>query len=129
MLVPIKLPYPNCQGTKIVKNGNKMNKSKITFAKPINANSSVTIIWSTKVSLRVVLMRFARIFGRGYVFHKFNHKINKKRTTDIEGNNTLLRRQIRQAIRKTCCFSKNLKKHLKAFEIVFFTSIFFGGGI
>lgn len=58
-----------------------------------------------------------------FVFHEDTHKIVKKYTTNIEGNNTLLRHHIRRAVRKTCCFSKKLEKHIKAFEIVFFTSI------
>ncbi len=54
------------------------------------------------------------------VFQEYTHKIGKKHTTDIEGNNTLLRHRIRRAVRKTCCFSKKLENHIKAFEIVFF---------
>ncbi|WP_042343890.1 IS1 family transposase, partial [Capnocytophaga canis] len=54
------------------------------------------------------------------VFQEYTHKAGKKYTTDIEGNNTLLRHRIRRAVRKTCCFSKKFKNHIKAFEIVFF---------
>ncbi|WP_042346672.1 IS1 family transposase, partial [Capnocytophaga canis] len=52
------------------------------------------------------------------VFQKYTHKVGKKYTTDIEGNNTLLRHRIRRAVRKTCCFSKKFENHIKAFEIV-----------
>ena len=54
------------------------------------------------------------------VFQEDNHKIGKKYTTDIEGNNTRLRHRIRRAVRKTCCFPKKLENHFKAFEIAFF---------
>ncbi len=54
------------------------------------------------------------------VFQEYTHKIGKKHTTDIEGNNTLLRHRIRRAVRKTFCFSKKFENHIKAFEIVFF---------
>lgn len=50
------------------------------------------------------------------VFQEDNHKIGKKHTTDIEGNNTRLRHEIRKAVRKTCCFSKKLENHFKAFK-------------
>ena len=53
-------------------------------------------------------------------FEKDNHVIGKKETIGIEGNNCRLRHRIRRAFRKTCCFSKKLYNHLKAFELAFF---------
>jgi IS1 family transposase len=48
------------------------------------------------------------------------HLAGKRYTMGIEGNNCRLRRRARRAFRRTCCFSKKLINHLKAFGIVFF---------
>jgi len=53
-------------------------------------------------------------------FKSDNHIIGKKNTVGIEGNNCRLRHRIRRAFRKTCCFSKKLLNHLKAFSLAFF---------
>jgi len=53
-------------------------------------------------------------------FKSDNHIIGKKNTVGIEGNNCRLRHRIRRAFRKTCCFSKKLLNHLKAFNLAFF---------
>jgi IS1 family transposase len=57
------------------------------------------------------------------VFKSENHLIGKKYTVGMEGNNFRLRHRIRRAFRKTCCFSKKLFNHFKAFNLAFFTSI------
>jgi len=44
----------------------------------------------------------------------------KRHTVGIEGNNFRMRHRIRRAFRRTCCFSKKLKNHLKAFAMAFF---------
>ena len=49
-----------------------------------------------------------------------NHVVEKANTIGIEGNNCRLRYPVRQAFRKTCCFSKKLFSHLKAFDLAFF---------
>ena len=54
------------------------------------------------------------------VFKTDNHIIGKENTVGIEGNNCRLRHRIRRAFRKTCCFSKKLLNHLKAFNLAFF---------
>jgi len=51
---------------------------------------------------------------------KINHILGKVNTVGIEGNNCRLRHRIRRAFRKTCCFSKILRNHLKAFNLAFF---------
>jgi IS1 family transposase len=38
----------------------------------------------------------------------------------IEGNICRLRHRVRKACRRTCCFSKKILYHLKAFSLVFF---------
>ncbi|MDR2535653.1 MAG: IS1 family transposase, partial [Treponema sp.] len=40
-------------------------------------------------------------------------------TVGIEGNNCRLRLRIRWAFRRTCCFSKKLFNHWKAFNMTF----------
>ncbi|CEN50982.1 hypothetical protein CCAN11_2230012 [Capnocytophaga canimorsus] len=64
----------------------------------------------------LVLMRFVQIIGKLFasVFQEYTHKVGKKYTTDIEGNNILLRHRIRRAVRKTCCFSKKFENHIKS---------------
>ena len=54
------------------------------------------------------------------VFQQDNHIIGKDNTQGIEGNNCRLRHRIRRAFRKTCCFSKKLFNHFKAFDLAFF---------
>jgi len=54
------------------------------------------------------------------VFKSDNHIIGKKHTIGIEGNNCRLRHRIRRAVRKTCCFSKIMLNHIKAFRLAFF---------
>ena len=46
-------------------------------------------------------------------------KIGKYYTVDIEGNNNLSKHRMRRAFRKTCCFSKKLINHFKAFDLLF----------
>ena len=53
-------------------------------------------------------------------FKADNHIIGKKHTIGIEGNNCRLRHRIRRAVRKTCCFSKIMFNHLKAFQLAFY---------
>ena len=53
-------------------------------------------------------------------FFADNHLIGKKYTIGIEGNNCRLRHRIRRAVRKTCCFSKIMFNHIKAFTLAFF---------
>ena len=48
------------------------------------------------------------------------HIIGKTNTVGIEGNNCRLRHRIRRCFRKTCCFSKKLINHIKAFRLAFF---------
>jgi IS1 family transposase len=54
------------------------------------------------------------------VFQQDNFVLGKTNTVGIEGNNCRLRYRIRRAFRKTCCFSKKLYNHLKAFNLAFF---------
>jgi len=53
-------------------------------------------------------------------FSSDTHIIGKTNTVGIEGNNCRLRHRIRRAFRRTCCFSKKLLNHIKAFRLAFF---------
>jgi IS1 family transposase len=53
-------------------------------------------------------------------FAEDNHDTGKKHTVGIEGNNCRTRHRIRRAFRRTCCFSRKLKNHWKAFAMAFF---------
>ena len=54
------------------------------------------------------------------VFKSERQLLGKAYTKSIEGNNCRLRHRIRGSFRRTCCFSKKLRNHIKAFEIAFF---------
>jgi IS1 family transposase len=49
-------------------------------------------------------------------FAEDKHDTGKKHTAGIEGNNCRMRR----AFRRTCCFSRKLRNHWKAFAMAFF---------
>jgi IS1 family transposase len=53
-------------------------------------------------------------------FQADNHIIEKKHAVGIEGNNCRLRHRIRRVFRKTCCFSKIIRNHIKVFNLTFF---------
>jgi IS1 family transposase len=57
---------------------------------------------------------FLAVFGEGV------HLVGKKHTVGIEGNNCRLRHRIRRIFRRSCCFSKSIFNHLKAFDMAFF---------
>ncbi|MBC6425385.1 MAG: IS1 family transposase [Ekhidna sp.] len=53
-------------------------------------------------------------------FSDTHHVIGKEGTKGIEGNNCRLSHRIRRAFRQTCCFSKKMENHIKAFELAFY---------
>jgi IS1 family transposase len=53
-------------------------------------------------------------------FAEDRHDVGKKHTVGMAGNNYRLRHRLRRAFRRTCCFSKKLRNHLKAFDMAFF---------
>jgi IS1 family transposase len=54
------------------------------------------------------------------VFGEKEHEVGKKYTVGIAGNNCRMRQRVRRVFRRTCCFSKKLVNHGKAFEMAFF---------
>jgi IS1 family transposase len=64
---------------------------------------------------------FATDWWRSFLaaFKGDNLKIGKAYTCGIEGTNCRLRHRVRRTFRRTCCFSKKILYHLKAFSLVF----------
>jgi IS1 family transposase len=60
--------------------------------------------------------------GNGFLatFAEDCHEVGKEYTVGIAGNKCRLRHRLRRAFRRTCCFSKKLRNHWKAFDIAFF---------
>jgi len=111
--------------------GNKANKMWLFYAYHRTTGEMISWVWGkrdykTVRSLREKLKKLGVTFGTIYTddfssfvkaFKSDNHIIGKKNTVGIEGNNCRLRHRIRRAFRKTCCFSKKVLNHLKAFQL------------
>ena len=114
--------------------GNKGRKLWLIYAYHRSTGEVVAWVWGkrnykTAQNLRLKLYKMGISFDIIYtdnwnsfkkVFVNDNHKIGKKNTVGIEGNNCRLRHRIRRSFRKTCCFSKKLLNHIKAFRLAFF---------
>ena len=113
--------------------GHKKNKIWLVYAHDPDTNEIVAFVWGkrnlqTAKQLRVKLNKLGVDFD--YVccdnwdsfltaFDFDFKKVGKYYTVDIEGNNNRFRHRLRRAFRKTCCFSKKLTNHLKAFNLLF----------
>jgi IS1 family transposase/transposase-like protein len=114
--------------------GEKKNKVWLVYAYHRSTGEIVAFVWGkrnfkTAKELRAELISLGVSFDTVYTddwesfnraFSGDNHVTGKKNTVGIEGNNCRLRHRIRRAFRKTCCFSKKLFNHLKAFNLAFF---------
>ena len=114
--------------------GKKARKLWLIYAYQRETGEIVAWVWGkrnyiTAKKLRQKLESFGISFDRIYtddwnsftkVFRKDVLVIGKRDTVGIEGNNCRLRHRIRRAFRKTCCFSKKLLNHIKAFRLAFF---------
>jgi len=114
--------------------GNKKNKVWLIYAYHRATGEIVGYVWGKRNSktareLRARLKDLNVSFDTVYTddwdsfkdaFCADNHIVGKENTVGIEGNNCRLRHRIRRAVRKTCCFSKKLCNHFKAFELAFF---------
>jgi IS1 family transposase/transposase-like protein len=114
--------------------GEKKNKLWLIYAYHRETGEIVAFVWEkrnlkTANELRMKLSSLGVSFDTVYTddwdsfgsaFHADNHVTGKANTVGIEGNNCRLRHRIRRAFRKTCCFSKKLYNHLKAFNLAFF---------
>ena len=114
--------------------GNKGNKVWLIYAYHRSTGEIVGFVWG-KRDLKTAKQLRKKLAQSGvsyeYIctdnwdsfinaFRADNHLIGKHYTVGIEGNNCRLRHRIRRAFRKTCCFSKKLYNHLKAFNLAFF---------
>jgi len=114
--------------------GNKKNKVWLIYAYHRATGEIVSYVWGkrnrkTAQKLRENIVSQGISYGKICtdawdsfiaVFQLDNHIIGKADTKGIEGNNCRLRHRIRRAFRKTCCFSKKLFNHFKAFDLAFF---------
>ena len=114
--------------------GKKANKVWLIYAYHRSTGEIVAFVWGnrnkkTAMKLRAELLSLGISFDTIYsddwesfkaAFSTDNHVTGKKNTVGIEGNNCRLRHRIRRAFRRTCCFSKKLYNHFKAFNLDFF---------
>ena len=114
--------------------GNKKHKVWLIYAYDRQSGEIVAYVWGkrdlkTAKKLKNRLKELSIIYDTictdkwnsfVTVFHGDNHLVGKEYTVGIEGNNCRLRHRIRRAFRKTCCFSKKLFNHFKAFDLAFF---------
>jgi IS1 family transposase/transposase-like protein len=114
--------------------GNKKNKQWLIYAYHRASGEIVSFVWGKRNLKTTRLLRsklselgvsFDAVYSDGLesfkgAFASDNHIIGKKNTVGIEGNNCRLRHRIRRVFRKTCCFSKKLLNHEKAFTLAFF---------
>ena len=110
------------------------NKVWLIYAYHRESGEIVTYVWGkrnlkTAEKLRKRLKRLGISYDRIAVdewdsfqsaFSGDKRDAGKEHTVGIEGNNCRLRHRIRRAFRKTCCFSKKLFNHWKAFNMAFF---------
>jgi len=114
--------------------GRKTNKIWLIYAYHRETNEIVTYVWGkrnlkTAIKLRKRLKRLGIQYNRIAcddwdsfltAFEEDVLLIGKRYTSGIEGNNCRLRHRIRRAFRRTCCFSKKLLNHWKAFSMTIF---------
>jgi IS1 family transposase len=107
--------------------GKKKNKVWLIYAYDRESGEIVSFVWGkrdlkTAQKLRKKLIAAGITYDRictdnreSFViaFQQDNHVIGKYHTVGIEGNNCRLRHRIRHTFRKTCCFSKIIRNHLR----------------
>jgi IS1 family transposase len=114
--------------------GRKTNKLWLIYAYHRESGEIVAYVWGkrdlkTAKKLRGRLKRLGITYDGVAIdkwesfmtaFNEDRKLAGKEYTVGIEGNNCRLRHRIRRAFRKTCCFSKKLFNHWKAFSMAFF---------
>jgi IS1 family transposase/transposase-like protein len=114
--------------------GNKKNKVWLIYAYHRDTGEIVSYVWGKRNyktakklrdKLKSIGVSYDVIYSDNWdsfiaVFKQDNHIVGKENTKGIEGKNCRLRHRIRRAFRKTCCFSKKLFNHFKAFDLAFF---------
>ena len=115
--------------------GKKKNKVWLIYAYHRESGEIVAFVWGKRdIKTAQKLKKRIRQLGVSYdqigtdnwgsflaTFSDAPHLVGKQYTVGIEGNNCRLRHRIRRAFRRTCCFSKNLFYHWKAFDMAFFS--------
>ena len=114
--------------------GKKANKVWLIYAYHRESGEIVAYVWG-KRDLKTAKKLRKRINRLGITYDRIAtdnwdsflaafaldlHDVGKQYTVGIEGNNCRLRHRIRRAFRRTCCFSKKILYHWKAFELAFF---------
>jgi IS1 family transposase/transposase-like protein len=113
---------------------NKVNKVWLLYVYDRESGEIVGFVWGKrdlktarklKKKLADLKVKYGTILSDSWqsfitAFKGDNHLTGKKHTVGIEGNNCRLRHRIRRAFRKTCCFSKKMLNHFKAFNLAFF---------
>jgi IS1 family transposase len=111
--------------------GRKTNKAWLIYAYHRESRETAAYVWGLKTAekLKKRLKRLGISYDRiacderGSFLTAFGTEAGlrgKRYTVGIEGNNSRLRRRIRRAFRKACCFSKKLFNHWEAFSMAFF---------
>jgi IS1 family transposase len=113
--------------------GEKKNKVWLIYAYHRGTGEIVAYVWGkrdlkTAQKLRRRLKRLKITYGLIATdtwdsfltaFAKDELLTGKRYTVGIEGNNCRIRHRVRRAFRRTCCFSKKLFNHWKAFSMAF----------
>ena len=114
--------------------GRKTNKVWLIYAYHRESGEIAAYVWGNRAiktakKLRVRLGRLGIRYDRVAIdswdsfrsaFKEDEQLVGKQYTVGIEGNNCRLRHRLRRVFRKTCCFSKKLFNHWKAFSLAFF---------
>ena len=114
--------------------GKKRNKKWLLYAYDTATGEIVAYVWGKRdiatvrklrdrleylgIDYAVISMDYWHSFVS--VFADRNKQVGKEYTVGIEGNNCRIRHRVRRAFRRTCCFSKKLANHIKAFDLAFF---------
>jgi IS1 family transposase len=113
--------------------GEKQNKVRLIYACHRESGEIVGYVWGkrdlkTAKKLRKRLIRLGITWDTVVAddwdsflaaFAGDSRLTGKAYTTGIEGNNCRFRHRIRRAFRRTCCFSKKIFNHWKAFNMAF----------
>lgn len=114
--------------------GYKKHKVWLIYAYHRKTGEIVTWIWgkrdlktaqALRDKIRDLGISFDTIYTDDWIsfvkaFVHEHHIVSKAHTVGIEGNNCRLRTRVRRAFRQSCCYSKKLFNHFKAFELAFF---------
>ncbi|MHC6201730.1 IS1 family transposase [Breznakiellaceae bacterium SP9] len=110
--------------------GNKKNKKWFIYAYHRETGEIVAFVWGKRdyktakrlldkiKTLGITVEKYATDWWSSFIktFKDENHAVGKEFTQGIEGNNCRIRHRLRRAFRRTCCFSKKLLNHVKAFN-------------